>query len=95
MAPVKMQMKEDLLVLEGKEPGSRAFFPGTCDFCTICSKELNERCFHPEKMRYSIEALGGNVTKAVQLYFDETILWTKDGQLPEYYILLGGLLRIA
>ena len=44
-------------------------------------------------MRYSIEALGGNVTKAVQLYYDDTILWTENGHLPEYFILLGGLLK--
>lgn len=93
LAPVKKQMMEDLLAMECKYPGSRALSAGTCDFCTICAKELNEQCFHPEKMRYSIEALGGNVAHAVQIYFDDTILWAKGGRLPEYYILLGGLLK--
>lgn len=93
LAPTKNQMTENLLVLESKYPGSRALFAGTCDVCAICAKELNEPCFHPEKMRYSIEALGGNVSRAVQVYFDDTILWAKDGLLPEYYILLGGLLK--
>ena len=95
LAPVKRQMTGELLAMEGEYPGSRALFSGTCDFCTICAKELNEQCFHPEKMRYSIEALGGNVAQAVQIYFDDTILWAKDGRLPEYYILLGGLLKNA
>lgn len=93
LAPSKKQMTEDLLALEAKYPGSRALFAGTCDFCTICAKELNEQCYHPEKMRYSIEALGGNVVQAVRIYFDDTIFWAKDGLLPEYYILLGGLLK--
>lgn len=93
LAPAKKQMTEDLLALEIKYPGSRALFAGTCDFCTICAKALNEQCYHPEKMRYSIEALGGNVAHAVQIYFDDTILWAKGGRLPEYYILLGGLLK--
>lgn len=95
LAPAKKRMTEDLLTLEGKYPESRALFAGTCDFCTICAKELNEQCFHPEKMRYSIEALGGNVAQAVHIYFDDTILWAKDGHLPEYFILLGGLLKNA
>lgn len=93
LTPVKKEMTEDLFALEAKYPGSRALFAGTCDLCTICAKELNNQCFHPEKMRYSIEALGGNVAKAVHLYFDDTILWAKDGQLPDYFILLGGLLK--
>ena len=93
LTPAKKQMTEDLLAMEGKYPGSRALFAGTCDFCTICAKELNEKCFHPEKMRYSIEALGGNVSLAAKIYFDETVLWAKDGHLPKYYILIGGLLR--
>ena len=93
LTPAKKLMTEELLVLEAKYPGSRALFAGTCDFCTICATELNEQCYHPEKMRYSIEALGGNVAHAVQIYFDDTILWAKDGILPEYYILLGGLLK--
>lgn len=93
LAPVKKHMTEDLLALETKYSGSRALFAGTCDFCSICAKELNVQCYHPEKMRYSIEALGGDVVQAVQIYFDDTILWAKDGRLPEYYILLGGLLK--
>ncbi len=94
LAPAKRQMTEDLLALEGKYIGSRALFAGTCEFCTKCAKELNGQCYHPEKMRFSIEALGGNVALAVQIYFDDTILWAKNGRLPEYYILLGGLLKI-
>lgn len=94
LAPVKKQMTEHLLALERNYPGSRALFAGTCDFCAICAKELNQQCYHPEIKRYSIESLGGNVARAVRIYFDDTILWAKDGQLPEYYILLGGLLRI-
>lgn len=93
LAPVKKQMTEDLLALEKQNPGSRALFAGTCELCENCNKEDGEPCRHPDLMRYSIEALGGNVAHAAQIYFDDTILWAKDGHLPEYYLLLGGLLK--
>lgn len=93
LAPVKRKMTDDLLALERHYPNSLALFPGTCELCERCSKENGEPCIHPVMMRYSIESLGGNVAQAVQIYFDDTILWAKDGHLPEYFILLGGLLR--
>lgn len=93
LAPAKRQMTDDLLTLEAQNPGSRALFAGTCEFCDDCNKESGEPCRHPDLMRYSIEALGGNVALAAQIYFDDDILWAKDGHLPEYYILLGGLLK--
>lgn len=93
LAPVKRQMTADLLALEQRHPESLALFPGTCELCERCNKEIGVPCAHPEKMRHSIESLGGNVAQAVQIYFDDTILWAKEGHLPEYFILLGGLLR--
>ena len=93
LAPVKRQMTNDLLALERRYPESLALFPGTCDFCECCGKECGDPCAHPDIMRHSIESLGGNVMQAVRMYFDDTILWAKDGHLPEYFILLGGILR--
>lgn len=93
LAPAKRQMTDTLLTMEKEYPGSRALFAGTCELCENCDKEQGIPCGHPEIMRYSIEALGGNVAKAVQIYFDDTIHWAKDGRLPDYYILLGGLLK--
>lgn len=93
LAPIKKQMTEDLLELEKQNPGSRALFAGTCELCENCNKESGEPCMHPDLMRHSIEALGGNVAQAVRIFFDDDILWAKDGHLPEYFILLGGLLK--
>ena len=93
LAPAKRQMTDTLLTMEKDYPGSRALFAGTCEICEQCDKEKGISCRHPDLMRYSIEALGGNVAKAVQIYFDDTILWAENGHLPEYFILLGGLMK--
>ena len=91
----KRAMLLELLELEKQYPGSMALSGGSCDICPVgtCSR-LNgqEPCRNPSMMRYSSEALGGDVGKALELYFDQQILWGTDGHMPEYYILLGGLL---
>ena len=86
LAPVKRLMTSELLAMESQTPGSRALFAGTCELCNNCSKENGKQCMHPNQMRYSIEALGGNISKAVQIYFDDKILWAADGHLPEYLV---------
>lgn len=42
--------------------------------------------------RWSIEALGGDVSKTAEQYFNLPMLWIKDGQAPDYLMLAGGLL---
>ena len=46
----------------------------------------------PDRMRYSIEALGGDCGGALEKYFGETLQWSAGQRLPEQIILLGGLL---
>ena len=94
LAPTKRRVTDYLLVLEGQNPGSRALFAGNCELCGSCTKEKSIPCIHPDKMRYSIEALGGNVSLAAQIYFDDTVLWAKEGHLPKYLLLIGGLLKV-
>ena len=43
-------------------------------------------------LRYSIEALGGDVEGCLQRYFHMPILWGWNGKAPEYLVLVGGLL---
>lgn len=81
-----------LMAWEKENPGSQMLSAGTCDLCDTCAKELGEPCRHTELLRYSIEALGGDVEKCARLYFNTPILWGKDGVAPAYYMLVGGLL---
>ena len=72
-----------------------ALSAGSCDVCPegTCTRLQEDPCRNPGMMRYSVEALGGDVGKALKLYFDKEILWGKAGHMPPYFILLGGLLK--
>lgn len=43
-------------------------------------------------MRYSIESIGGNVGLTVSKLLGIQLEWLKEGQVPEYFVLVGGLL---
>ena len=77
---------------EQETPGSQMLSAGTCELCDMCQRERGEACPFPERMRYSIEALGGDVEGCVRHYFHMHVLWGKDGLAPEYLVLVGGLL---
>lgn len=38
----------------------------------------------PEEMRYSFNALGGDSGKTMELYFGRPIVWSHNGEVPEY-----------
>ncbi len=93
LQPHKRAMLQEMLSLEKQFPGSFALDAGSCDRCAVCTRPEGLPCRHPESLRYSAETLGGDVCKALKLYFDKEILWGKDGHMPAYYLLLGGLLK--
>lgn len=39
------------------------------------------------------ESLGGDVEKTLELYFNERLLWGREGHMPEYMLLVGGLMQ--
>jgi len=83
---------QGLVELESKYPGSLALSGGTCVLCGECQRTYGMPCCQPDKLRYSIEALGGDVGKTCELYFGRPILWVKDGVAPDYLMWVGGLL---
>ena len=89
---IKAAMARELLALEGERPGSLALFAGRCDLCPVCARVAGEPCRMPGRMRYSLEALGGDCGGALERYFGETLQWAKGNKLPEQLLLLGGLL---
>lgn len=89
----KERMMAELLELEHTIPGSYVLSAGTCVLCgDNCTRPAGKPCRNPEQMRHSIEALGGDVSKTAEYYLNKPLLWIKDGILPEYLMLVGGLL---
>ncbi len=88
----KSALFEELLGLEETCPGSLALSAGTCEMCRDCTRPLGVPCRYPEKLRWSLEALGGDVCKTAEVLLKTPILWEEKGRLPTYYTLAGGLL---
>ena len=92
LRPVRQELDQYLLTLERQTPGSLALVAGKCTICQTCARQQGAPCRHPETLRYSIEALGGDVSQTISQCLGERLLWAQDGKLPPYFILLGGLL---
>ncbi len=95
-----MQKEQDGLLktfmdLEQQHRGSMALAAGSCAACDPlpCSRLEGKPCRQPSKIRYSLESLGADVGKIVEEHFGLPMLWAQDGHLPEYFLLVGGLLK--
>lgn len=93
MAPVKAAMLDELMAQERATPGALVLSAGSCYLCPAgCAKEQGLPCRLPDKMRYSMEAIGGDVNKAAEIYLHKPMQWIKNGEMPEYLMLVLGLL---
>lgn len=90
---LKRELLEGLFEMERDNPGSLALSAGGCDFCEECTRPYGKPCRLPEKKRCSIESLGGDVTRCLERYFGETVLWAENGMLPKHLVIVGGLLK--
>lgn len=89
---VKEKLSEELFSLEAANPGSRSLSAGSCHVCESCPRSKGLPCMHPETMRYSIEALGGDVGRTVSELAGIEIEWIEEGRLPRHFVLCGALL---
>ena len=91
----KRDMAEELLAMEKEYPGSVSLSAGSCLICGNgnCTRPSGKPCRFPEKMRYSLESLGGNVGLTITKYLHLELLWLEQGKLPDYFILVAGLLK--
>ena len=94
MLEIKDEISQELFEMEKSKNGSISLSAGCCTQCGNgnCTREQGKECRYPEKMRYSIEALGGNVGMTIRDLMGIELLWCEQGKLPEYYVLVGGLL---
>lgn len=96
LSDVKQQMSDYLFEMELEYVGGVSLCSGSCEICGVdssnCTRRLGNPCRYPDKMRYSIEALGGNVGLTVSKLLGLELQWVKEGQVPDYFVLVGGLL---
>lgn len=89
---LKAQMLDELLDVERATEGSLALSAGTCELCAECAKVRGEPCIMPEKMRSSVEALGGDVSLLAERYLGIKLEWFSATSRPKRLSLIGGVL---
>lgn len=94
MAQVKDDLTDELFAEEERRPGSVSLSAGNCKICGEgnCTRKTGTPCRYPDKMRYSIESLGGNVGLTASKLLNINLQWIDQGQIPDYFVLVGGLL---
>ena len=94
-AEVKEKITAELFEMENTNPGSVSLSAGSCSLCGKgnCTRPSGAPCRYPDKMRYSIESLGGNVGKTVHDLLGIQLEWIEEGKVPSYFVLVGGLLE--
>lgn len=91
----KQILTDELFEQEKLYPGSISLSAGSCSTCGKgnCTRPKSEPCRFPDKMRYSIESLGGNVGKTISDLFHIELEWVEEGKLPSHFVLVCGLLK--
>lgn len=83
----------EMYEMERQVPGSRCF-TFRCRLCPDgCTRPLGLPCRHPDKMRYSLEAVGFDVTAATRDLLGVELEWSEDGSLPRHITLVTALMR--
>lgn len=84
----------ELLRREKEIPDAMSLAAGPCTKCgDNCTRRIGGICRMPQELRYSIESIGGDVSKLTERYFGKSLLWIENGVLPEYFLLAGGFLK--
>lgn len=81
-----------MLDLESDFPGSISLVAQECNLCKKCARLQNRPCVHPDSMRYALESLGMLAVNMVRDCFGFDALWSDGTSVPDYYLLVGGLL---
>lgn len=71
--------------------GAVGVVPGYCDGCKTCTRSRNMACCKPASLRYSLEALGFDVTGLAEGLAGQKMHWPDSG-VPDYLIMVGALL---
>jgi len=79
--------------MEQKAPGSRCF-TFRCVLCPEgCTRPSGKPCRHPERLRYSLESVGFDITAAATDLLGIDLNWSSDGSLSKTITLLTALFQ--
>ena len=78
-------------LLQRETKGATAIVAGHCSGCTPCTRDRGAACCTPARLRYSLEALGFDVTALAEKLAGQAVPWPKDGR-PDRLIIVGALL---
>lgn len=68
-------LKKEEKLFKAGNPYAFALFPGNCNLCEECEFERSKRCKMPTKVRPSLDAIGIELSKIVDLDFSESVLY--------------------
>lgn len=88
---VKLEMEEYMRQLEKALPASLSLSSGGCNLCQNCDRRDRQPCRQPDKMRYSLDAFGFDLTAITRDMLGIEIQWCRE-RLPDYFTLIHGLL---
>ena len=91
VSEVKLCLEEEMRKLESQLPGSVSLSSGGCSLCKTCTRKAGAPCRKPDKMRYSLDAFGFNLSAITKDMLGIEIMWCKD-RLPDYFTLIHGIL---
>ncbi len=77
--------------LEARRPRVTGLIAGHCSGCRDCTRLAGQACRAPERMRYSLEAVGFDVSGLAEDLAGVKLHWPKSG-VPEYLTTVGALL---
>lgn len=80
-----------VLAVEAGCAQATALVAGHCSCCSSCTRETGEACRSPARLRYSLEAVGFDVTGLAEGLAGQKVHWPKQG-LPDYLLTVGALL---
>jgi predicted metal-binding protein len=79
------------LLLHWEVEGAVAVVAGHCFGCSACTRAKGVACCSPEEMRFSLEALGFDVSGLAEGLAGQSMHWPANG-VPDYLITVGALL---
>ena len=90
--PERLRIERELLEMEHRYGGRAFAYVGKCLYCpdSECARKCNRPCLHPDKVRPSLEAFGFDIAHTLSELFGIELLWSNNGILPEYLVLVSG-----